>query len=455
MRLTKAGWRDASSVRRTAGAGVKRRLSALAVLALGLALTGCTSARAARAPAAGVPPPPTVVVTQAIARTVPLYNQSVAQTMAVQTVNLSAQIAGTIEQLLFKEGTEVKQGQLLFVIDQRPYVAALQGAQAQLQNAQAALQQALEQIQLRQQQATLASLQATLVYDQQQVTRDRYLLAQGAIAQQQMDSDTATEKAQAGNVAAQAALVRDTALSTQIGIEQARATVQQNEAAVRQAQVNLTYTTIRAPIDGIISLRNVDQGNLVAVNQQLASLTSVDPMIAQFPVSEVTFLQLTRRPPGAVGTTRSATSFQLILSDGTVYRHSGTYRAVNNAVDPQSGTIQVQALFPNPERLLRAGMYAQVRVRTQDRPNTVLIPQAAVQEVQGTQTVFVVGSDDTVTIRTITTGGSYGPFFSVLSGVQAGERVIVEGVQKVQPGLKVAPTLRAAPPVPASAGRTG
>jgi len=429
---------------------------ALAVGVLGLALIGCTSARTgSQAPAAAAPPAPAVVVTQAIARTVPIYDQGVAQTIAVETVNLSAQIGGTIEQLLFKEGTEVKRGQRLFVIDQRPYVVALQAAQAQLLNAQIALQQALQQVQLRQQQATLASLQATLVYDQQQVARDRYLVAQGAIAQQQLDNDTATEQAQVANTAAQAAVVSNTALSTEIGIKQARATVQQNEAAVRQAQLNLTYTTIRAPIDGIISLRNVDQGNLVAVNQQLASLTSVDPMIAQFSVSEVTFLELTRRQtgaaPGAAGIALNAPSFQLLLPDGSVYRHPGAYRAVNNAVNAQSGTIQVQAVFPNPERLLRAGMYGQVRMKTEDRPNTVLIPQVAVQQVQGTQTVFVVGRDDTVTLRMITTGGPYGSFFIVLGGVQTGERVIVEGVQKVQPGLKVAPTLRPAPPVPAGA----
>jgi membrane fusion protein, multidrug efflux system len=456
MKLAEAGSRATSSIRRLAGTEVRRGLSVLAVSVLGLALIGCTSARAVRVPAAAATPPPDVVVTEAIARTVPIYTQSVAQTMAVETVNLSAQIAGTIEQLLFKEGTEVKQGQLLFVIDQRPYMAALQAGEAQLYSAQAALQQALQQIQLRQQQATLASLEAALVYDEQQVVRDRYLLGQGAIAQQQLDSDTATEKAQAASVAAQIAVVQDTALSTQIGIEQARAAVQQYEAAVRQAQLNLVYTTIRAPIDGIISLRNVDQGNLVAVNQQLASLTSVDPMIAQFPVSEVTFLEATSHRTGsAVGTAPSTLSFQLILSDGTVYPHPGTYRAVNNAVNAQSGTIQVEAAFPNPERLLRAGMYAQVRVRTEDRPNTVLIPQDAVQEVQGTQTVFVVGPDNTVTVRSITTGGPYGPFFTVLSGVQAGERVIVEGVQKVQPGVKVAPTLRAAPALPPPGSGTG
>jgi membrane fusion protein (multidrug efflux system) len=198
------------------------------------------------------------------------------------------------------------------------------------------------------------------------------------------------------------------------------------------------------------------------VNQQLATLASVDPIIAQFPVSEVTFLDLAKRaapatPDRGVGA-QGDPSFQLILSDGSIYRHPGSYRAVNNTVNPQSGTILVQALFPNPDRLLRPGMYARVRVKTEDRPNTVLVPQAAVQEVQGARTVLVVGPDNTVVLRTIQEGGPYGSFFVVLSGVREGERVIVEGLQKARPGSKVVPVLRAPPPLPSGAAgrsRTG
>jgi membrane fusion protein, multidrug efflux system len=429
-----------------------RRLSPIALGLLGCVLVACTSSRGtARDPAPG-PPPPAVVVTEAIQRTVPIYDEGVAQTIALQTVALRAQIAGTLEQVLFKEGTEVKQGQALFIIDQRPYLAALQSAQAQLATARAGLQQALEQVQLRQAQAQLTGLQATLVNAQQQVSRSRYLVAQGAVGQQQLDNDTATEKAAAANVGAQEAVVKNTALSTQVGIEQARAGVQQAQAAVTQAQLNLVYTTGRAPVDGIISLLTVDKGNLVAVNQQVATLSTVDPIITQFPLSEVTFLALTKRTASGAqnpgGAARIASSFQLILPDGSAYAHPGTFRTVNNAVNAQSGTILMQALFPNPERLLRPGMYAQVRVKTEDRPNTVLVPQSAVQEVQGAKTVFVVGSDNSVAVRTITDGGQYGSFFVVLSGVQAGERVIVEGLQKVRPGAKISPTLQPAPPTP-------
>ena len=406
------------------------------------ALAGCGPR--AQNPGAAAFPPPAVVVTEAIRATVPVYEEAVAQTVAVQTVALRAQIAGTLEQVLFKEGTAVRRGQTVFIIDQRPFIAALQSAQAQLATARANLNQALEQVALRQAQAQLTALKATLANAQVQVKRDQYLVAQQAIAQQQLDNDETAMKAAAANVDAQEAVVKNTALSTQTGIEQARAGVQQADAAVTQAQLNLGYTTVQAPVDGIIGLLNVDQGNLVAANQQLATLTAVDPIIAQMSLSEVTFLDLSRRAAAP-----SALTFQLILPDGTVYQHPGVFRAVNNAANPQSGTILAQAAFPNPEHLLRAGMYARVRVRTQDRPNTVLVPQTAVQEAQGARTVFVVGSDNSVALRTITDGGPYGPFFVVLDGVRAGERVIVEGIQKVRPGAKVSPTLRPAPPLPA------
>ena len=403
------------------------------------------------------------MVIQAIQRTVPIYDESVAQTVAVQTVDLRAQVAGALEQVLFKQGTEVKQGQLLFVVDQRPYLAALQSARAQLATAQATLKQALEQVQLRQAEAQLAALKATLVNAQQQVARDRYLVAQGAAAQQQLDNDTAQERAAAANVAAQEAVVKNTALAQQIGIEQAQAGVQQAQAAVTQAQLNLRYTTVRAPIDGIVGLLNVDQGNLVSVNMPLATMSSVDPIVAQFRVSEVHINELTslgqvgRAAAEAVKAGRSSQnvpSFRLILPDTSVYPHAGTFRTLNRSVDPQTGTIVVQALFPNPERLLRPGMYTRVRVKLEDRPNTVLVPQAAVQEVQGARTVLVVGPDSTVSVRTITDGGPYGAFFIVLKGLQAGERVITEGLQKVRPGSRVTPTLRPAPPLPATTGQT-
>jgi len=420
--------------------GVRRWAAGAGLLLLAGVLAGCGPRGRAQNPAAAGPPPPAVIVTEAIQATVPVYEEATAQTVAVQTVALRAQIAGTLEQVLFKEGTAVRRGQTVFIVDQRPFIAALQSARAQLATARANLNQALQQVQLQQAQAQLTALKATLANIQVQVKRDEYLVAQHAIAQQQLDDDETAMKSAAANVAAQEAVVKNTALSAQTGIEEARAGVQQAEAGVTQAQLNLAYTTVQAPVDGIISLLSVDQGNLVAVNQQLATLTAVDPIIAQMSLSEVTFLDLAKR--GA------ALGFQLILPDGTVYQHPGAFRAVNNAANPQSGTILVQATFPNPERLLRAGMYARVRVRTQDQPNTVLVPQTAVQELQGNRTVFVVGPDNSVALRTITDGGPYGPFFIVLNGVRAGERVIVQGIQKVRPGAKVTPTLQPAPPLP-------
>jgi len=432
--------------------GVRRWAAGAGLVLMAVVLAGCGSRARTQNPAAAGPPPPAVVVTEAIQSTVPIYQEVVAQTLAVQTVALRAQIAGTLEQVLFKEGTAVRRGQTVFIVDQRPFAAALQAARAQLATARANLNQALQQVQLQQARAQLTALKATLANTQVQVKRDQYLVAQRAIAQQQLDDDETSMRAAAANVDAQEAAVKNTALSTQTGIEQARAGVEQAQAAVTQAQLNLGYTTVQAPVDGIIGLLSVDQGNLVAVNQQLATVTAVDPIIAQMSLSEVTFFDLAKRAAAAAGrpgaSTPAALGFQLVLPDGTAYQHPGTFRAVNNAANPQSGTILVQAAFPNPERLLRAGMYARVRLRTHDQPNTVLVPQTAVQELQGNRTVFVVGPDNSVALRTITDGGPYGPFFIVLNGVRAGERVIVQGIQKVRPGAKVTPTLQPAPPLP-------
>jgi len=187
----------------------------------------------------------------------------------------------------------------------------------------------------------------------------------------------------------------------------------------------------------------------------------MDQMIAQFNVSEVYLNELVSlgyvkkaelEAARAGRSPQHAPPFQLILANGTTYPHPGTFRTLNRAVDPSSGTILVQALFPNPERLLRPGMYARVRAKLQDRPNTVLVPQAAVQEVQGVRTVFVVGPDNIVAVRTITGGDPYGPFFTVFSGLHAGERVIVEGLQKVRPGMPVTPMVQPAPSLPAIPG---
>lgn len=449
-----------------------RGRTVLAIGVLGLAVAGCTSARSgARTPVAAAPPPQAVVVTPALERSVPVYQDAVAQTVALQTVELRPHVGGTIEQVLFKEGSEVRRGQTMFVIDQRPYQTALQSAeaqvataQAQLVTAQAALKQALEETGLAQAQAQLAAVEAPLVNAQQQLKRDQYLLAQGAVAQQQIDNDTATEQAAQATVTAQEATVKNTALSQQISIAQARAGIQQAEAVIAQAEagvaqgkLNLLYTTVNAPIDGVVGLLSVDDGNLVAANQLLATMSSVDPMVVQFSVSELTFLELEKRAIATAASTgkpaANIASFELILADGSNYPQSGTFRTLDRAVDPTSGTITLQALFPNPDRLLKPGMYARVRARTEERPNAVLIPQSAVLQIQGTNTVFVVANDNTVSVRTISEGGTYGPFFVVLSGLKPGERVIVEGLQKVQAGMTVTPTVQAPPPVPAESGR--
>ena len=419
--------------------------------ALAAALTGCTSARAARTSTPAAPPPPAVVVTAAIQHAVPIYDEIVAQTVALQTIQLRPQIAGTIEEIRFKQGSEVRRGQTLFVIDQRPYKAALDGAQAQLATAQASLTQALKQTQVAQAKAQLLALQAPLLNARDNVKRDRYLFSQGAIAAQQVESDEQTAAAAEASVAAQEEVVKNTALAQQISIAQARAGVQQAQAGLEQAQLNLRYTVITAPMDGVVGFLEVDLGNLVAVNQVLATMSTVDPIVVQFNASEITYLSLLKPTGGRPGPGRSAVgipTFRLLLADGSLYPQPGTFRDIDRSVNAASGTIAIQALFPNPSGYLRPGMYGRVRASTGQRPDAVLIPQVAVQQTQNFKTVLVVGSDNLVAVRTIEDGGTFGPFEIVLNGVQEGDRVIVEGLQRAQPGARVSVTVRPAPPVP-------
>lgn len=469
-------------------------LGVLLVLAA-VSAAGCSSSRSAmKALQATKPAVPAVVVTSLTAATVPIYAETIAQTMAVQTVDLHPQVAGTLQQVLFTEGTEVKRGQVLFVIDPRPYEAALRSAEgqqaqaqanlaqalqqrqlvqarSQLATAQSTLQQAEQQVNLRQAEAELAGQVATLANARRTVERDRALVEQRALAQQVLDNDVTVAETAAASVASARAVVTNTALSqkiaidqaragvqsadagvhdaalqTRIGIQTARAALQQADASVAQARLNVEYTRVAAPTDGLIGVLQVNKGSYVTPSAVLDTVSSIDPMAAQFHVSESIFLRLVKRvreEAAAKGTNPVFVApFQLILADGTVHRYPGRLRTLDRSVDPKSGTILVQAVFPNPDKLLRAGMFARLRVQLEDRPNTVLVPQAAVQDVQGAKTVFVVDAENKVQLRSITVSDQpYQSSFVVLDGLKAGDRVIVEGVQKVRPGMTVAPTV--------------
>jgi RND family efflux transporter MFP subunit len=396
-------------------------------------------------------PAPTVIVAEVPQRTVQIAADFVARTEAVPTVELRARISGVLEQVRFREGSEVKQGQVLFVIQQDEYKAALQSARAQLAKAEADLLRAKDVSVVDRARANLEQAKAELGRNRADVARYRPLVEQQALPQQDLDTAVSREQVAAAGVVGAEAALKDTILSQRTQIQLAEAAVETGKAAVIQADLNVKYTVIESPITGIISKLAVDTGNLVGKGEPtlLATVSTVDPIFADFALAEVDYLRLVKRVPGLgrgeVQRDRAPT-LELILSDGTVFPHKGRPIFVDRAIDLKTGTIQVRAEFPNPQRVLRPGQFGRVRAITEEVPDAILVPQLAVQDLQGAKTVFVVVEDNKVALRTVTLREPYHDFYIVTAGLKAGERVIVEGIQKVRPGLVVKAELKSAQP---------
>jgi membrane fusion protein (multidrug efflux system) len=358
-----------------------------------LLVAACGSPDQAGAPPAT--PPPAVVVAALSAETVPIYGEYVARSEARETVEIRSRVAGFLEKVLFEEGSRVKAGQLLFVIDQRPYQVALQAARGGLAQAQADLNKA-----------------------RMDVARLKPLVAEDAAPQ--MDLDNAES-----------------------AVQFSQASIERAKAAIADAELNLKFSEIHSPIGGIIGKQAVTEGNLVARDQTLlTTLSSWDPMRVVFSISEVDYLHRTQQPGegSPFVPTKNAAPFELILADDSVYPHRGSLSFVDRALNPTTGTLNVYVSFPNPDGLLRPGLFGRVRVVLEEKPDALLLPQRAVQVMQGVQTVLVVGKDDEVALRSVTLGGRYRDFFIVSEGLEPGERVVVEGLQRAVPSRKVTPT---------------
>src|SRR5262249_32610191 len=392
-------------------------------------------------------PIPTVLVAEVPQRTVSVGSEFVARTEAVPTVEIRARVAGVLEQVRFREGSEVKKDQVLFVIQQDEYKAALQSARAHLAKAAADLIRAKDASIVDRQRAQLDQAKAELGKNQADVARYRPLVKEQAIPQQ--DLDTALSREEAGKAAVQAAeaQLKDSILSQRTAIQLAEAAVESGKAAVTQADLNLRYPTIESPISGIVSKLSVDVGNLVGKNEPtlLATVSAINPIFVDFSITEADYLRMVKRIPtlGRGEVPRAQTPIlDLVLADGSVFPQKGRPIFVDRAIDQKTGTIQVRAEFANPQWVLRPGQFGRVRAVTEEVPNAILVPQVAVQELQGAKTVLVVGEGDKVAQRTVTLREPYQDFYIVTAGLKAGERVIVEGIQKTRPGMQVKPELK-------------
>ena len=401
---------------------------------------GASCSKSAEHGAAAQPPPPTVVVASVSQKTVPIYSEYVGQTRADNTVELRARVEGVLQKVYFREGTPVRKGQLLFTIDKRPFQAALQSARALTSKATADLAQAQQRTDVLQAQAELADAQATLARADQDVARLAPLAKEKAVTEQDLDAAIATQKSAKATVEARQANVTNLEAAVKYTIERARAEVSASQARVVQAQLELSYCDIYSPISGVIGFLQVDEGNLVGRGDAtlLATVSASDPLLVDFSVSEIEYLKLT--DPETAGQRAGALRFDLLLSDESVHSHQGSFRVLDRTVDPTTGTLKVEAAFPNPGGYLRPGQFARVRVAVSEKENAILVPQRAIQELQGAKTVMVVDAQNMVSVRSLRLGDKTDKEIIVLEGLIPGDRVIVEGMQKVRPGSEVKPT---------------
>ena len=411
----------------------------LIVLAALMTSMGCGT-KGEHSAAAAQPPPPTVIVTSVTQKTVPIYSEYVGQTRADNTVELRARVEGILQKVYFREGAPVKKGQLLFTIDKRPFEASLQSAKAIAAKAVSDLAQAQQRTDVLQAQAQLAEAQAVLVRADQDVNRLTPLAKEKAVTEQDLDAATATQKSAKATVDARQANLTNLEAAVKYTIERAKAEVSASNARVIQAQLELSYCDISSPITGVIGFLQVDEGNLVGRNEAtlLATVSASDPLLVDFSVSEIEYLKLT--DPETAGHRAGELRFDLLLSDESVHPHQGTFKVLDRTVDPTTGTLKVEATFPNPGSYLRPGQFARVRVAVSEQQNAILVPQRAIQELQGAKTVLVVDAQNTASVRTIKLGDKADKDVIVLDGLNPGERVIVEGMQKVRPGSQVNPS---------------
>jgi len=337
------------------------------------------------------PPPPEVTVTEAVQKDVPIYIELVGSTLGSEDVEIRARVEGYLVSMNFTEGSFVKKGQTLYKIDPQPFQAALSQAQANLSTAKARLDKT-----------------------NNDVARYKPLAAEKAVSQQELDN----------------------ALSAQ---EAARFQVTAYDALVDKAKLDLAYTTITAPVDGLIGTTQKKVGSLVGrgENTLLNTISQINPILFRCAIAEAEYLRLARASADKDKSLEKKFGVELILADGTTFNHKGRLDAIERAVDASTGTLTGQFSFPNPERILRPGQYGKARFVTDVKEGALLVPQLAVQEIQGLYSVMVVKPDATVEQRMVKAGERVGNVWIIDSGLKPGEKVIVEGIQKVKPGVQV------------------
>jgi len=410
---------------------VTHTLLSLLLTVVGVLFAGCHGSSTAAQP----PPPPAVTVELVMERDVPIYGDWVGTTVGFVTADIRARVSGYLVSQSYKEGTLVKAGDLLFQVDARPYQIVADQARAQVLQVESQLLQAKAQV--AQAEADLARAEANQKKSELDVGRDTPLAARGSLSQQELDNAVQANLADQASVRA----ARATLANAQAGVPRVQAAIAQARAALADAQLNLGWTKVSSPINGIAGIKNANIGDLIAISTTLTTVSQVDPIYVQFPVSEQEYLRWSQTGLLAGHDGQGRRDLEITLADGATYPHRGTTEILDLAVGATTGTINVRGLFPNPGNLLRPGQYAKVRAVIDLRKGALLVPQRAVQDLQGVHQVAVVGPDETVDLRKVQVGERVGSLWIIGQGLKPGDRVIVEGIDGVRAGQKVKPTL--------------
>ena len=384
------------------GASAGLRVGLILAALTAVVLTGPSCGGPKPQLAAASPPTPVGVV-KAIQMDVPVHAEWVATLEGYVNAQIQPQVSGYLISQNYKEGSYVHKGDVLFEIDPRPFQAALDQAKGQLAQARAQLY--------------LADVN---------VKRDTPLVKERAIAQSQLDTETAAQM-------------------------QAQAAIQAAQAAVEQAQLNLGFTSVRSLVDGIAGIASTQMGNLVGPATVLTTVSQLDPIKVYFPISEQEYLQFTSRlleKKSSSDLLRASDSraLELVLSDGSTYPRKGQVVFTDRQVDPQTGTIRVVGAFPNPGNILRPGQFGRVRALLGVHKGAVLVPQRSVTELQGTYEVAVVTAQNSISIRKVKVGDRVGPLWVINEGLASGEEVVSDGTSKVRDGMPVTPAVETSEP---------
>ena len=422
------------------------RLFAVCVVAFASLLASCgNDKREVNAAGGSATPAVSVVVAPVVQKTVPLFIELTARTDATNTVDIRARVKTFLLTQNYAEGTVVKAGQVLFTLDPREYDAQLMQAKAQLAKARSDLAQAQERTVVDTAQANVGIALAQLNKTDQDVKRLKPLAEQRAVPQQDYDNALAAQQAARADLEGRQASLNTAKVNQTAAIQQAQAAVEAADASIRQAELNVEYCTVTTPIEGIAGTRQVAPGNLVGNGDAtlLTTVSDINPMRVYVSISESDYLMYSRMK--AQGKMKGgAGELELILADGSVFPEKGRIIIADRAVDLKTGTLSLVAEFPNPNALLRPGQFGRIRLAATVAENALLVPQKAVMEMQSAKVVYVVGDDNKVALRTVTLGDRVGQDYIVNDGVKAGERIIVEGVQKARPGATVNPTTQPA-----------